>query len=126
MHLNNVEYLLMLMFICSDCPSGSVGGDVCQRPSSLIWTPHTETSSKDASLANKTFNGYPHKFWPQFPMVKAVDLFFRVSNTLDWSILCFMEKCNPIMLWRIQVQGKAKILSPSMMLFLSFLMLESS
>ena len=59
----------------------------------------------NASRTNKLSNGYPHKFWPQFPMVKAVDLLFRVSNTLDWTIVCFVEKCNPIMLWRNESDG---------------------
>ena len=100
-----ISYLHVYVYVFLECPSGSIGSTPCDKPSSA-WTSHMDSSSKDMSLMNKTSNGYPHKFWPQFPMVKAIDLLFRVSNFLDWDILCFMEKCNPIMLWRNEVDGK--------------------
>jgi len=38
-------------------------------------------------------------------MVKAVDLLFRFSIDLDINLLCYIDKCKPILLWKNESDG---------------------
>ena len=64
-----------------ECPSGSIEGKYCREPN---WSNST---------------GYPHRTWPQIPVVKAVDILFRFSISFQWKFSCFNFKCLPLILY---------------------------
>ena len=67
-----------------DCPTGGVPmlGQLCHYPDWGIYR-------------------YPHKSWREMPMVKSVDMLFRLSTSIQWSHFCFnVNNCKPIILWK--------------------------
>lgn len=56
-------------------------------------------SSNCVAPTNWPSNTYPHKPYPNFPMIKPVDIVFRVSTNLDYSYMCFFN-CIPNVIWR--------------------------
>ena len=69
----------------------------------------TPSNQTDCALPQWPSNDtYPHPTWKSagFPFVKTVDLFFRVSASIDWDHICYdYIRCSPRILWREKISS---------------------